>query len=103
MNFNTFLAERIWGGRDSSLDTDDCAESRAQRFAPFNPEELPPNPTPSSSGPIWAAARLAEWLALRISTSTKEAVCAPATVNGAIVMNGGAPLANTLRDKPLPI
>lgn len=33
-SFNDYLAERIWGGRDSSLDAEDCAETRADRFAP---------------------------------------------------------------------
>ena len=81
------------GGYDASMHVSDYAEGRMDGYVPLDskPEELPPNPTPSSYGPIWAAARLAAWLALRIRTSKKEAVCAPATVNGAVIMNGGAP------------
>jgi hypothetical protein len=46
MSFNDFLAERIWGGRDSSLDCSDLAESRAERFQPYNP------PAPISKEPL---------------------------------------------------
>ncbi len=48
--------EDRYPGRDSSLDVDDCAESRAERFAP----------APMRN---WPAARLAEWQALQFSTS----------------------------------
>lgn len=90
-SFNDFLAERIWGGKDSSLDVDDCAESRWERFAPIRPEgpQLSPTLRPQS----WALARLAEWQALQISTSTKEVVCAAVAVKAVAqkLMSGGAP------------
>jgi len=80
------------GGYDASNHCSDLAESRAERFKPIQPEGPPTSPTlrPQS----WALARLAEWQALQISTSTKEAVCAAVAVKAVAekLMNGGAPL-----------
>lgn len=91
-SFNDCLAERIWGGKDSSLDADDCAESRRVRFEPIQPGGSSETyPTPRLN--LWAAGRLAEWCALQISTS-KEAVCAAVVVKSVAqkLMSGGAPL-----------